>query len=90
MKDKYSVFSPPAARSEAFEQGINFKKSPNKFAVYEPLTKAKDQPKFPGNQSVSSNVLDNMRKIPNEYSSLRQTLNFKPSVFEAWMQNDEK
>jgi len=30
-----------------------------------------------------------MKKIPSEYSALRQTLNFKRSNFETWMQKDE-
>lgn len=65
MKDKFSIFSPPAARNEASDQGINFKKSPNKFAVYEPPTKTKDYHKLTPNHSFSATNLDNMKKIPS-------------------------
>lgn len=34
MKDKFSIFSPPASKNEGMDASINFKKSPNKFAVY--------------------------------------------------------
>lgn len=67
-----------------------FKKSPNKFAVYEPFIKPKDTTNFPPNQSLSSKNLENLRKLPSEYSTLRQTLNFKPSNFESWMQEGDK
>lgn len=39
MKDKFSIFSPPISKKDNPEPNINFQKSPNKFAVYEPLTK---------------------------------------------------
>lgn len=90
MKEKFSIFSPQAGKAEAYEPTVNFKKSPNKFAVCDPLTKPKDSLKFPSNQFVSSHNLDNLKKLPSEYSTLRQTLSYKPSNFEEWMHNGDK
>ena len=90
MKDKFSIFSPPAVKNQIFEEGITFKKSPNKFTVAEPLVKPREVNKYLSNHSLSAVNLDNMKKIPSQYSALRQTLNCKPSNFETWMQNDDK
>lgn len=70
---------------EPSETSINFKKSPNKFAVYEPDNKIKETPKYIVHQSLSSTNLEGVRRLPHEYSNLRQTLNFKTSDFEGWM-----
>jgi hypothetical protein len=89
MKEKFSIFSSPPNRSEPSESSINFKKSPNKFAVYEQLGKPKETGKGNAFHAVSATNLDNLRKLPNEYSTLRQTLNFKTSDFEGWMHDDK-
>ncbi len=57
--------------------GINFKKSPNKFALYDspketnafPITG--ERPYFPPPRQF-----DNLKKLPKESSSLRQTMNY--------------
>ena len=83
MKEKFSIFSSPPNRSEPTETSINFKKSPNKFVVYEPFTKTKELTKPYPLHTVSSHNLETLKKLPNEYSSLRQTLNFKTSDFDG-------
>ena len=60
-----------------------------KFAVYEPLPKTKDSLKAFPHQSLSSANLDNLRKLPGEYSTLRQTLSFKPTNFDSLMHDDD-
>ena len=90
MKDKYSIFSPPASKTDSFASEINFKNSPNKFFIYEPLNKFKDPLKILSHQSLSSTNLENVRKLPNEYLNLRQTLSFKPSNFDSLIHDDEK
>lgn len=86
MKEKFSIFSPTASKTEALETSINFKKSPNKFAVYEPNNKPKEFPKHGGYQSLSYTNLDHLKRLPNEYSNLRQTLTYKTSDFDSWAQ----
>jgi hypothetical protein len=34
--------------------------------------------------------LDHIKKLPNEFSTLRQTLNYKTSDFGGWNQEEEK
>lgn len=89
MSEKFSIFAPSTSPVENADQNINFKKSPNKFAVYEPFVKPRDPPKFLQKNTAVPPNLDNMKKISSEYSALRQTLNFKRSNFETWMQKDE-
>ena len=40
MADKFSIFSPNNRYAQ--ESQINFKKSPNKFAIYESMNKPKE------------------------------------------------
>ena len=81
MCEKFSIFAPSVIPIENVEQNINFKKSPHKFAVYEPFVKTRDPPKFLQKNTLTPPNIDNMKKIPSEYSALRQTLNFKRSDF---------
>ena len=90
MKDKFSIFSPTYSRGGQGEAGINFKKSPNKFAVYEPNGKGRGEGKGNSYQSLSSTNLDHLRKIPSENAQLRQTLNFKTADFDSWMRDEPK
>ena len=90
MKEKFSIFSPSYQRGGQEEEGINFKKSPNKFAVYEPNPKQRGEGKVNSYQSFSSTHIEPVRKIPTEYSNLRQTLNFKTLDFDTWMRDDPK
>lgn len=88
MKDKFSIFSPQANKTENFSTPINFKKSPNKFAFIEPYYKTKDNLKNNTNQTFSYNNLENVKKISSEYSQLRQTMNFKTGEFDHWMHEE--
>ena len=54
MKDKFSIFSPPSNKTASYTNDINFKKSPNKFAVYEQMLKPKESSKFSGSHGPSS------------------------------------
>lgn len=90
MKEKFSIFSPTSSKSEALETSINFKKSPIKFAVYEPDLRSKDAPKYNGYQSLSTTNLDHLKKLPHEYSNLRQTLSYKTADFDSYAHEDER
>lgn len=90
MKDKFSIFSPQASKADPLESSINFKKSPNKFAVYEPSGRGKDLTKSSAYQSFSTTNLDNIKKLSDDNSYLRQTLNFKTADFDGWMHEEEK
>ena len=37
----------------------------------------------------SMNNLESIRKLPTEYSNLRQTLNFKVTDFDSWNHDEE-
>lgn len=82
MKDKFSIFSPQASKVD-LESLINFKKSPTKFAIYEPSGKPKDLTKSREYQPYSANNLDNIKKLSDDYSYLRQTLNCKTADFDG-------
>jgi hypothetical protein len=78
MKDRIA-YSPKTKRfTDNFD--INFKKSPQKFAIY-------DQPQPPREIQFRANQVnvpvykefDNIKKISDEASSLRQTMNSKVS-----------
>ena len=56
MKDKFSIFSPPASKTSNDPSAINFKKSPQKFALYEPYLKPREA-KPNVEKSLSSNNL---------------------------------
>lgn len=86
MKEKFSIFSPNSGKTDTLESSINFKKSPIKFAVYEPNNKPKDLPKYSPYQSISSTNLDQLKKLPHEYSNLRQTLSYKTPDFDSLIQ----
>lgn len=89
MKEKFTIFSPNSSKNNQLEASINFKKSPNKFAVYEPESKPKETPRYTGYQSFSSTNLDQVKKISNEYSNLRQTLSYK-SDLESFIHDEQK
>jgi hypothetical protein len=87
MKEKFSIFSPTSSKNDtAIQSSINFKKSPNKFAVYEPTNRAKEYIKNGGHQSLSTANLDHLKRLPDEYANLRQTLSYKTSDFDGWIQ----
>jgi hypothetical protein len=85
MKDKFSMFSPTQSKVDYSDSSINFKKIPNRYAVYDEFTKPKESIKQTGFHAVSATNLDYLKKIPEEYSHLRQTLNYKTNNFEEWM-----
>lgn len=76
MTDKFSIFSPTNKYSG--EAQINFKKSPNKFMIYESLYKDKE-PEFrsTSSQVSSNNDFGTLKKLPYEYSTLRQTMSYQ-------------
>jgi hypothetical protein len=82
MKDKFSLFSPTQTKVEYLDSSSNFKKIPNKFAVYEEFSRPKESMRQPVFHTVSATNLDYLKKIPEEYSSLRQTLNYKTNNME--------
>ena len=85
MKDKFSIYSPTYQRSREEDNSLTFKKSPIKFAVYEPDSKNKESHKTNSYQPISPPASEPLRKLPPEYSHLRQTLGCKPSNFDSWL-----
>jgi hypothetical protein len=85
MKDKFSIYSPTRPKPDYAESSNNFKKIPNMLAVYDEFTKPKEAMRQTGFHAVSATNLDYLKKIPEEYSSLRQTLNYKTNNGEEWM-----
>lgn len=86
MKEKFSIFSSPQNRTEPNQPSINFIKSPKKYAVYDQSDRLKESVKPSTFHAVSANNLDNLKKLSNESSALRQTLNNKTSDFGGWNQ----
>lgn len=90
MKEKFSIFQSAPDRTAAVESSINFKKSPNKFVVYEPAAKLKDPSATTLSQAASAKELDHLRKLPSDYCSLRQTLGFRTTDFDSNAHEEEK
>ena len=65
MKDKFSIYSPTYQKPREQDSSITFKKSPNKYAVYEPDSKCKESPKTSNYQPFSPPGSDSIRKLPN-------------------------
>lgn len=65
MKDKFSIYSPTYQKPREHDSSITFKKSPVKFAVYEPDARTKEPPKASNYQPFSPQGLDNVRKLPS-------------------------
>jgi hypothetical protein len=76
MKDRM-VYSPKPHRPyNQFD--INFKKSPQKFMLYDPPSELKNHPQLPSTHYYPLNKdFDNVKKVSEEASSLRHTMNVK-------------
>lgn len=74
MKDRLGYS--PKDNNPFDKYDLNFKKSPNKYVLYESPQQPQDLP-FRDNQPYTSNFreFDNIKKVPEEAASLRQTMN---------------
>lgn len=90
MAEKFSIFANTFNKADPLQSSINFKKSPNKFAVYEPNHRVKEFPKYNPYQSASTTNLQQLKRLPHEYSNLRQTLNFKALDFDGFIHEQEE
>lgn len=68
------VYSPKLQKQEI---GVNFKKSPNKFVCYDSPKEANPFPTS-GERAyfAPSRDFNNLKKLPTDASSLRQTMNY--------------
>jgi len=78
MSDRLTPFLQPNSYTDKYQ--LNFKKSPYKQTTYEATVPTREVPNK-SSQPYSPNFkeFDNIKKISEDVSSLRQTMNYKGS-----------